>query len=510
MTTNNVLIRYNQGQHDGSVLFLFQGGLSVKPYHIIKSGLSGLTLLFATLIMFGFLVSGDAVAQGDAGQSPLLVVDSASTPGPLAAQAITNPPLYSQQPPNATGFAAAAQTFPNGVAFDYIWAADDFVIPTSVVEWTINQVRIEGGMVNASVPVNVPEVTVLIFPDAGGVPSGAPNNTASAVYNSGALGPASFTQTPTDEFEVDLPSPPTLTPGSYWLVFYITMNFNDGSVGAPFGQFGWQLTAAAQQGSTAQFYASAPVAGCSADTWCSISLLSFPPASTPSLDLSFDLYGTLVPLGGAVLVANPNVLNISEDAAAPTVFTLSLTNPPNPGETITLDFSFDGSQIAVTPGTTTFTDTNFSTTVTVSAIADGITEPPTPANIQITTTSSLGTVSPLNALLELVVVNVFDTADQIVVNVPNLGMVELEVPQDIVPALQEPGGGVIRRDDLSPIFLPNDFDGNGFDMMQITDFQIDPDGTIWFALWIGSANFGWIEYLPATMRIEGDIIHLIN
>lgn len=491
-----------------------------------KSKLTVLVTLLSSILLSGLFLYGDVAAQGG-GQPALLIMPAGPAPVEFAdvasPQAITDPILFNQagtggaRSVDPVGNAAPAQAYPNGVNYTYIYATDDFTIPTSVVNWTVTQAKILGVATSVDAfPLTVNSATVHIFPDAGGVPSGTPANPVSAVYTANLTaanfdllsgtpyGGGLFAET---DFEVTLPTPAVLTPGTYWFSFHITQNFNDGATAPPYGSFFWRMSSVSAGASMYGIYSDdVPSSTCLANQFCTVGQIGY-----TATDLAFNLYGAETPLGTSTLFASPNPIPIAEDDPAVTTITVSLTSPPNPGETITVNVAFDGTQTTVNPTTLIFTETNFTGTLTLDAIADGITEDPTPANITLTTTSSLGGVSPLDGLTETIFVTVFDFAGEIIIFVPNLGMVELEVPEDIVPALQEPGGQVIRRDsDQSEIFLPNDFDGNGFDMMQITDFQIDADGTVWFALWLGSSNFGWIQYLPATMRIEGDIVHLIN
>ncbi len=212
-----------------------------------------------------------------------------------------------------------------------------------------------------------------------------------------------------------------------------------------------------------------------------------------------------VAAGDATLLIDPTTLLVAEDAPGTNSFTVALGQAPFAGETITVTFSYDGGQLALSQNSVTFDASNFNQPIPISvdAVADGVSEEILSYNIDVTTSSNLGNTA-LNGLSGTVSVTSFDRADLIVLFVPNIGTVTV-FASNPTQVYQEASGGVLRDGaTTAEVFLPRDADGNGFDTFTITDYSMLGDD-VWLAVWLGSANWGWIQYNADTMLLEGDI-----
>ena len=97
-------------------------------------------------------------------------------------------------------------------------AADDFVVPAGQA-WNVTQADVDGENTGPAASVNV-----RIYQDAAGLPG-------AQVYS--ALGAAANAGPAAGDFEIPLPSPPTLPAGHYWLSVQTNQDFN------PNGQWYW-------------------------------------------------------------------------------------------------------------------------------------------------------------------------------------------------------------------------------------------------------------------------------
>ena len=212
------------------------------------------------------------------------------------------------------------------------------------------------------------------------------------------------------------------------------------------------------------------------------------------------------------LVVIPTDLPIAEENPGVDTFTVRLGVMPAPGETVTVDITYDPSQITLSTTSFTFDDSNWNipVTVEVDAIMDGIDEPIMSFPVDVALTSTLGGASVFFGLNETVNVTVFDRLDEIIPHIPNIGLVTVSVlnPQ---PLYEMPNGNPLRREsDLVHIWIPQDYDGNGFDTHTVTDYQIDADGTVWLQIWLGSANFPWVRWYPNQMPLEGEVLNYVR
>jgi len=123
--------------------------------------------------------------------------------------------LYDQQMSNQGTLTdyATSQNFES--AFDQFdtQAADDFVVPANV-GWTINTVEVLG-VYDSSGSQTVSSVNVWFYANAGA------NLPSTQVYNA-TIAPSSGGST--GNFVLNLPSPPTLGPGHYWLSIQANLN----------------------------------------------------------------------------------------------------------------------------------------------------------------------------------------------------------------------------------------------------------------------------------------------
>src|SRR5204862_507280 len=92
-------------------------------------------------------------------------------------------------------------------------AADDFVVPAGQA-WNVTEADVDGENTGPAASVNVRIYSAL---GAAGLP-GAP------VYS--ALGAAANAGPSVGDFEIPLPSPPTLPAGHYWLSVQTNQDFN--------------------------------------------------------------------------------------------------------------------------------------------------------------------------------------------------------------------------------------------------------------------------------------------
>ncbi len=83
-----------------------------------------------------------------------------------------------------------------------------------------------------------------------------------------------------------------------------------------------------------------------------------------------------------------------------------------------------------------------------------------------------------------------------------LGMIKISVSQ-AQPVYDAPAGSVIRNADTSEMWLPHDYDSNGYDTYVVTEV-VDVDGVPWVAIFLGSESFGYVP-LSGVTPIEGNV-----
>ncbi len=83
--------------------------------------------------------------------------------------------------------------------------------------------------------------------------------------------------------------------------------------------------------------------------------------------------------------------------------------------------------------------------------------------------------------------------------IANEGMIKINT-HNPVPAYGCPDCEVARTSTGADIILPHDWDGNGFDTYVVTACT-EIDGTIWTSIFLGSANFGWVQLFDGKVEI---------
>lgn len=197
----------------------------------------------------------------------------------------------------------------------------------------------------------------------------------------------------------------------------------------------------------------------------------------------------------ASLFVSPRQHFVAEDSPGENSFVVRLGSPPT--GTVTITFAFDTSQLTLSPSTLTFDNTNWNVNqvVNVDAVADGITEDILTYPIVLTTSGS----GIYNGLTETLSATIFDSADLLVIHVPNFGLVMIQTWQ-AQPVFQSPHEGVVRMQDTAEMWFPIDADGNGFDTYVVTDIRTYNDEA-WLALWMGSSRWVWIPYDPSMLTV---------
>lgn len=78
--------------------------------------------------------------------------------------------------------------------------------------------------------------------------------------------------------------------------------------------------------------------------------------------------------------------------------------------------------------------------------------------------------------------------------VPNEGVIQISTAQ-AQPAYAEPGGEIVQ--DGGEVWLPADYDGNGFDTYTVTSVVL-VDGKVWVSFFLGSQTFVWVPLSGVT------------
>ena len=274
---------------------------------------------------------------------------------------------------------------PDG-AFLRTFAADDFVVPSSVVRWDIDTVNVRGSYFStASPPAPNPgpaaSVNVYIFAHDGGTELPDTTNTAAAIYAGEELG---YTDFGDGDFSIVIPGGLSLAPGTYWISVQANMDYNSGTENQ---QWGWtESSASPDTGTFVGFesgwfqnyliFAGNGNGGACHNVWgkrISTCTITVDPAtdSTPTEpDMAFELLGeALVP---GVTVSPTTGLTTSE-AGGQASFTVVLDAPPANDVTLTITSS-DSSEGTPDTSGLSFTSSNWDTaqTVTITGVDDGV------------------------------------------------------------------------------------------------------------------------------------------
>ena len=231
-----------------------------------------------------------AAPRGPPGRSRAPDVPTASGPGgsgrgvrPEAVIAI----LWDQPLSAINTNAYANQEFPAYPTYSS-FLADDFVVPAG--GWQISAIFVPGNGWNGFTTIlNATMLHFEICADAAGLPAGYPGGAAPLWSLAAAPTDAQFTITagsggyPSNVL-VTPTVQPTLTPGTYWLIFYPTMNFS------PTGQYGLQPADTTNGAATRWINPGGGFAY--GTTWQSPSVLGM-----TQQDLAFRIEGVALPVG---------------------------------------------------------------------------------------------------------------------------------------------------------------------------------------------------------------------
>lgn len=80
------------------------------------------------------------------------------------------------------------------------------------------------------------------------------------------------------------------------------------------------------------------------------------------------------------------------------------------------------------------------------------------------------------------------------INVPQIGMIRIDAWQ-AQPAYVSPSGEIIKTAAGAEIYLPADYDSNGYDTYVVTASTV-VDGRTWYSIFLGNESFAWV---PADM-----------
>jgi len=239
---------------------------STHEGEVMKRGLCCMTIFLGVLLAAPFMVFAAAPQPSATGSaSPFL-------PLPLNGSVA----LWDQS--SATSYGIASQDFEEALESTTIFGADDF---TNVQHWhieTIHVIGISNSLANASA------LHWEIYQNAAGLPAGYPGGGSAPVWSI-SLSPTDAQVTLTDsdtDVTLALTSPINLPPGTYWLVFYPSMDYN------PFGQWFW-ATATTTNLQVAQMINPGGGFGQGTD-WTSMQIFT----GTTDHDLAFRLDGQII------------------------------------------------------------------------------------------------------------------------------------------------------------------------------------------------------------------------
>ncbi len=137
--------------------------------------------------------------------------------------------------------------------------------------------------------------------------------------------------------------------------------------------------------------------------------------------------------------------------------------------------------------------------ISVNYLADGgfsTGVPPNPVsfsfNLNPGETAIIGVMDTNNATDSQYSLTVGPYVPPTVLNVPHVTDIQINAGAN-VPAYVEPGGEQVKLSSGVDLFLPHDYDGNGFDTYIVTATQEGEDGTIWYSIFLGSEEFVWVN-----------------
>ena len=78
-----------------------------------------------------------------------------------------------------------------------------------------------------------------------------------------------------------------------------------------------------------------------------------------------------------------------------------------------------------------------------------------------------------------------------VLNVPHVDDIRINAGSN-VPAYDGPAGSQVKLLNGRDVFLPQDYDGNGYDTYVVTDTAV-VDGVTWYSIFLGNEQFVWVN-----------------
>ena len=78
------------------------------------------------------------------------------------------------------------------------------------------------------------------------------------------------------------------------------------------------------------------------------------------------------------------------------------------------------------------------------------------------------------------------------ITVPNYGEVMIRESDPVVARIH-PNGQIIRGVNAQEMWLPRDFDENGFDTYVVAEVTRANDDEVWLGLFLGSSQWGWVR-----------------
>ena len=257
--------------------------------------------------------------------------------------------------------------------------ADDFTVTDN--GWEIQSVEARGAYFNGAGPAD--SVNVYIVGVSGSLPD-TTNLSAGSIF---ALENASYTDIGSGDFEIPLVPDGTpgiyLPPGTYFLVVQANMAAGAG------GQWGWTLSASGPNSGTAVGFESAwfqtapgliPPGSCVGTWGARVTTCGMTPMPDPSppaeLDFAFELTGMALTPGVTV---TPTAISTSEGGVTNS-FDVVLDAPPLPGETVTIDIddSAGAGEGTADLASLVFNPANWNIpqTVTITPVEDAVAEAP--------------------------------------------------------------------------------------------------------------------------------------
>jgi hypothetical protein len=201
-----------------------------------------LNLLILALLLAGILpaaVAADPPQLGNVEQEPPEpgaepVLSATGQPASVPAALNPNAVLWDQYA-NWSGTDFAAQDLGAGYEAYEIYAGDDFA---NIDHWTIETIITRGGWGYFVDLSGASAIHWYIYPDVGGEPGGVPGD--GSEFWSISLPPGDpqvgLGVSELEDVVLTLDTPVSLPPGTWWLVYYVSLEF------ASYGQYGWSGT----------------------------------------------------------------------------------------------------------------------------------------------------------------------------------------------------------------------------------------------------------------------------